>query len=44
MSARLSITLPDPAVIWLRREAKRLGISVADVIRRLVDEVREKAK
>lgn len=37
---RLSITLTDPQRVWLQGEADRLGISVADLLRRIVDEKR----
>jgi hypothetical protein len=35
-----SIVLTDPQDSWLSAEAVRLGISVSDVIRRLIDDVR----
>ena len=35
------ISLTDPQVTFLSEEAKRLGISVADLIRRIVDQYRE---
>jgi hypothetical protein len=36
----LLIRFSDPATKWLRAEAKRLGIAVAEVLRRIVDEKR----
>jgi hypothetical protein len=38
---RLSVGLSAPAIAWLQREAKKLGISVGDLIRRIVDEKRQ---
>jgi hypothetical protein len=38
---RLSVSFPAPAMTWLRKEAKRLGITVADLLRRIVDDIRE---
>lgn len=31
------ITISDPQDAWLRREAKRLGISISELARRLID-------
>jgi len=38
--ARMSLTMTDPQLAWLRREAKKLGITVADLIRRIIDQNR----
>lgn len=38
---RQSVTLTEPQWAYLRKEAKRLGISVSDLIRRIVDGYRE---
>jgi hypothetical protein len=35
------ISLTDPQVEWLQREADRLKVSVADLIRRIIDQHRE---
>lgn len=35
------ISLTDPQVDFLRQEAERLGISVSDLIRRIIDAYRE---
>jgi hypothetical protein len=35
------ISLTDPQVQFLQREAERIGISVADLIRRIIDQHRE---
>ena len=35
------ISFTDPQVEFLKREAERLGISVADLVRRIVDLFRE---
>ncbi|HQT38383.1 MAG TPA: hypothetical protein PK231_03085 [Acidocella sp.] len=37
---RQMISLTYPQVEYLKAEAERLGISLADVIRRIIDEVR----
>lgn len=34
--------MATPAVEWLHSESKRLGISIAELVRRAVDEYREK--
>jgi hypothetical protein len=36
-----SIVLTKPQLAWLKSEAKRLGISIAEVIRRIIDANRE---
>ena len=41
---RTNITLPTYHKNILRQEAKRLGISISDCIRRLVDEKKYKIK
>ena len=38
---RRSFSLPDPAWDWLETESARLGISVPDVLRRLIDRARK---
>jgi len=35
------ITMTEPQDVFLRIEAKRLGITVADLVRRIVDEHRK---
>lgn len=35
------VSLTEPQIAFLKKEAKRLGISVSDLIRRIVDEWRE---
>ena len=37
---RTSITLTGPQHVWLAAEAARLGITVSDLIRRLLDKTR----
>ena len=39
---RLSISFTDQQLVWLAREAKRLGVSIGELVRRLVDQYREK--
>jgi hypothetical protein len=41
---KLLIGISVPAVTWLRKEAARLGISVSELVRRIVDEKRGAAK
>jgi len=37
---RLNITVTVPQQTWLEREAKRLGVSIGELIRRILDEWR----
>ena len=37
---RLSISFSRPALAWLHAEAERLGIGVAELLRRVVDRAR----
>jgi len=41
MDKRRSIMLPGPQAAFLQTEAARLGITVADLIRRIIDQFRE---
>ena len=41
---RMSISLSNPQLAYLRAEAKRLGISVGDLIRRIIDQHRTAAE
>jgi hypothetical protein len=41
MSERQSVTFSDQAIVELRSEAKRIGISVSDLVRRIVDQWRD---
>ena len=38
---RISLSLPDPQLSWLRREAKRLGVTIGELIRRILDQARD---
>ena len=38
---RRAIHLTDAQLAWLKREAKRLGITIADLVRRIIDMARE---
>lgn len=40
---RITISLPDPQLSWLQSEAKRIGITIGELLRRLIDRVREGA-
>lgn len=37
---RTTLTLTEPQLNWLRDEAARLGLSVGELIRRLLDQAR----
>jgi len=37
---RFAFSLSAPAMSWLRREAESLGITVAELLRRIIDTVR----
>jgi hypothetical protein len=41
MGTRRSVLLTDPQTAFLNAEAARLGITVADLIRRIIDQHRE---
>jgi predicted DNA-binding ribbon-helix-helix protein len=41
MAMRQSVTLKDQQAELLKREAKKFGITVSDLIRRIIDEWRE---
>lgn len=41
MSTRLTVSFTDPQMAFLKKEAKRLGVTVAEIIRRLIDEYRD---
>ena len=40
-TVRQSVTLTEPQFAFLKSEAERLGITVSDLIRRIVDQYRE---
>ena len=37
---RQSVTLTSPQMAFLKKEAKKLGVSVSDLIRRIIDQFR----
>lgn len=41
---RMSVSLTKPQRDFLEREAKRMGITVADLIRRIIDQYRASFK
>lgn len=43
MSKRQSVTFSDQAMVDLRNEAKRIGVTVSDLVRRIVDSWRDDA-
>jgi hypothetical protein len=38
---RISLSIPSPQMSWLKREAKRLGVTVGELLRRIIDQVRD---
>lgn len=38
------ISFTEPQLVFLKREAKRLGISVAELVRRIVDAYRQRTR
>jgi predicted DNA-binding ribbon-helix-helix protein len=40
-TVRTSLPLSTPQHEWLKREAERMGISISDLIRRIIDAYRE---
>jgi len=40
-TARITITMTKPQLTFLEKEAKRLGLSVPELVRRIVDQHRE---
>lgn len=41
MATRLNLVLTEPQKRWLEREAKRLGLSIGELIRRILDNARD---
>jgi hypothetical protein len=37
----MSVTFTAVQLAWLKREAKRLGVTIGDLLRRIVDEFRD---
>jgi len=40
---RISLSLPPPQMSWLRREAQSIGITIGELLRRIIDNAREDA-
>ena len=40
MTSKRSVVFSDPQMKWLEHEAKKLGISVGELLRRIIDERR----
>jgi Ribbon-helix-helix protein, copG family len=38
---RISISVAPPQMSWLKHEAKRLGVTIGELLRRLIDQVRD---
>ena len=38
---RISVSLPPPQHAWLTREATRLGLTIGELLRRIIDAARE---
>lgn len=41
MSVKRSLIFTEPQIKWLREQAKKLGLSVGEFVRRIVDEKRQ---
>jgi hypothetical protein len=41
MSTRQTVTFKDPQAEFLKREVEKFGITVSDLIRRIIDQYRE---
>ena len=39
--ARINFSIPAPQIVWLDAEAERLGISMGELVRRIIDQHRE---
>jgi hypothetical protein len=37
---RITVSFPQVTMAWLRRESKRLGVTIGELLRRIVDEAR----
>ena len=44
MSARFNAVLTDQQYAWLERLAAKAGVSMGEMLRRILDEVRERSK
>lgn len=44
MAARMSVSFTEPQMKWLKAQAKKLGITTSDMVRRTVDLMREGIK
>lgn len=44
MSTKQSVVFTEPQMKWLQKRAKELGITVSDLLRRMIDEKREEMK
>jgi hypothetical protein len=38
---RVTVSLPSSQLSWLRREAERIGITIGELLRRILDQVRD---
>lgn len=41
---RRTVDFTDPQMEWLRKEAYRLGVTITELVRRIIDEAREKKR
>jgi hypothetical protein len=39
-SPRMNVSFSPPQLAWLTREAKRLGVSIGELLRRIIDAAR----
>lgn len=37
---RVSVSLPPPQMAWLRAEAESLGVTLGELLRRIIDQAR----
>ena len=42
-SVPLTVRFTEPQLAWLRVEAAKFGVSIGDMVRRIIDEHRERA-
>ena len=42
--SQISVGFTQPQLQWLRSEARRLGLNIAELVRRIIDACREQPK
>jgi hypothetical protein len=38
---RITLSLPPQQMSWLKHEAKRIGVTIGELLRRIIDQVRD---